>query len=49
MLHCKVLRSAYPRAKVVKLDVSKAQAHPDCVYVATSKDVPENKIRSYCS
>lgn len=44
MLHCKVLRAAYPRARVTKLDVSKAMKHPDCVYVATAKDVPENKL-----
>lgn len=44
MLHCKVLRSAYPRARVIKLDVSEANNHPDCVYIATAKDVPENKL-----
>ncbi|MCH3918644.1 MAG: selenium-dependent xanthine dehydrogenase [Spirochaetia bacterium] len=42
MLHCRVLRAAYPRARVVRLDISKAMAHPDCVYVATADDVPEN-------
>ncbi|MBK5200057.1 MAG: selenium-dependent xanthine dehydrogenase [Spirochaetaceae bacterium] len=44
MLFCKVLRSAYPRAKIVKLDLTKANKHPDCVYIATAKDVPENKL-----
>jgi len=44
MLHLKVLRSAYPRAKVLKLDVSKAENHPKCVKIATAKDVPENKL-----
>ncbi|MGD1819968.1 MAG: selenium-dependent xanthine dehydrogenase [Pleomorphochaeta sp.] len=44
MLHLKVLRSAYPRARVVKLDVSKAEEHPKCVRIATRKDVPENKL-----
>jgi selenium-dependent xanthine dehydrogenase len=44
MLHLKVLRSAYPRAKVLKLDVSKAEKHPKCVRIATAKDVPENKL-----
>ncbi len=44
MLYCKVLRSAYPRAKVVKLDLTNANNHPDCVYIATAKDVPENKL-----
>lgn len=44
MLHMKVLRSAYPRARVVKLDVSKAKSHPDCVEILTAEDVPENKL-----
>ncbi len=44
MLHLKVLRSAYPRAKVLSLDVSKAEQHPKCVKIATAKDVPENKL-----
>jgi len=44
MLHLKVLRSAYPRAKVVKIDLSKALKHPKCVRIATAEDVPENKL-----
>lgn len=44
MLHLKVLRSAYPRAKVLKLDITKAQNHPKCVKIATYEDVPENKL-----
>jgi selenium-dependent xanthine dehydrogenase len=44
MLQCRVLRSAYPRAIVKKLDVSKALEHPSCVYIATAADVPENKL-----
>ncbi len=44
MLYVKVLRSAYPRARVVKLDVSKAEEHPRCVKIALAKDVPENKL-----
>jgi len=44
MLHLKVLRSAYPRAKVLKLDISKAQNHPKCEKIAIAKDVPENKL-----
>ncbi|MFA7107995.1 MAG: 2Fe-2S iron-sulfur cluster-binding protein, partial [Sphaerochaetaceae bacterium] len=42
MLHLRVLRSAYPRAKIVKLDLTKAKGHPDCVEILTSKDVPQN-------
>ena len=44
MLHLKVLRSAYPRAKVLKLDISKAQNHPKCEKIAIAKDVHENKL-----
>ncbi len=44
MLHLKVLRSAYPRAKVIKIDLTKALNHPKCVKIATADDVPENKL-----
>ncbi|MEG1192579.1 MAG: selenium-dependent xanthine dehydrogenase [Clostridia bacterium] len=43
MLYCTAVRSAYPRARVVKIDVSKAIAHPDCARVLTAGDVPFNK------
>ena len=42
MLHASALRSAYPRARVLKIDVSAALAHPDCEAVLTAKDVPGN-------
>ncbi|MDR2432992.1 MAG: selenium-dependent xanthine dehydrogenase [Treponema sp.] len=42
MLHASALRSAYPRAKVLKIDASAALAHPDCAAVLTAKDVPGN-------
>jgi selenium-dependent xanthine dehydrogenase len=42
MLHASALRSAHPRAKIVKIGVSKALAHPDCAAVLTAKDVPGN-------
>ena len=42
MLHASALRSAYPRARVLKIDVSGALAHPDCRGVLTAKDVPGN-------
>ncbi|NCC65099.1 MAG: 2Fe-2S iron-sulfur cluster binding domain-containing protein, partial [Spirochaetia bacterium] len=44
LLHAKAVRSAYPRARVLSLDTSKAEAHPDFVRVLTSKDVPHNII-----
>ncbi|QQV79625.1 hypothetical protein JG559_01920 [Enterococcus faecalis] len=37
-----LLRSAYPRAKVLSIDSTQALAHPDCVAVFTAKDVPGN-------
>ena len=43
MIYAKALRSKYPRARVNKIDTSKAEAHEDCVAVFTAKDVPKNK------
>lgn len=42
MLHASALRSAYPRARVIKIDTGAAKAHPQCVAVFTAKDVPGN-------
>jgi selenium-dependent xanthine dehydrogenase len=42
MLHASAIRSAHPRAKVLKIDASAALAHPDCAAVLTAKDVPGN-------
>ncbi|MDR2742769.1 MAG: selenium-dependent xanthine dehydrogenase [Treponema sp.] len=42
MAYASALRSAHPRARVLKLDASKALAHPDCMAVLTAKDVPGN-------
>ena len=44
MLYAKPLYSAYPRARIEKIDVSQAEKHPDCIRVFTVKDVPCNKI-----
>ena len=43
MLYGKCLRSAYPRARVLSIDTSGAQAHPSCVAVLTAGDVPHNE------
>ncbi len=43
MIYAKAIRSKYPRARVEKIDISKAKAHPDCVEVLTAADVPFNK------
>ena len=42
MLHASALRSAHPRARVLKIDASAALAHADCAAVLTAKDVPGN-------
>jgi selenium-dependent xanthine dehydrogenase len=42
MLHASAIRSVYPRARVLKIDVSAALAHHDCAAVLTAKDVPGN-------
>lgn len=45
MLYGGVVRSAYPRARVVKIDIEEAKKVPGVVGVYTSKDVPgDNKI-----
>ena len=43
MLHAKALRSKYPRARVLKIDLTRALAHPECARILTAKDVPFNK------
>ena len=44
MLYAKPVFSKYPRARIDRIDVSKALEHPDCVEVLTREDVPCNKI-----
>ena len=41
MLHGKVLRSPHAHARIVSIDTSRAEAHPDVEAVATSADFPE--------
>ena len=44
MLFGKALRAAYPRARILHIDTSKADDHPEAVCVLTAKDIPgENK------
>src|SRR5690242_1356689 len=40
MLHGAVTLSAHARAEVVRIDVSRARAHPGVVAVVTARDVP---------
>lgn len=44
MIYAKPVFSKYPRARINRIDISKAEAHPDCVKVLTKKDVADNKI-----
>ena len=39
MVWGKILRSPYAHAKITKLDVSKAEAHPNVLAVATHQDL----------
>jgi CO/xanthine dehydrogenase Mo-binding subunit len=40
MLHCKLLRSPLPHARIARLDTSRALAHPDVQLVLTGADLP---------
>ena len=42
MVYAKALRSKYPRARILSLDPTHAEAHPDCIRIITAKDVPGN-------
>ncbi len=44
MIYAKGLYSKYPRARINRIDVSKAAQHPDCVEILTKDAVPCNKI-----
>ena len=44
MLYAKPVYSRYPRARIDRVDVSHAAAHPACVRVLTKEDVPCNII-----
>ncbi|MBQ9515390.1 MAG: selenium-dependent xanthine dehydrogenase [Ruminococcus sp.] len=44
MLYAKCLYSKYPRARINKIDVSRALTHEDCVEILLKDDVPCNNI-----
>ena len=44
MLHVSAVRSKYPRARILDIDVSEALAMDGVVAVYTAKDVPNNKV-----
>jgi xanthine dehydrogenase molybdenum-binding subunit len=43
MLHARALRSKYPHARLLRVDVSKARAHPGVVAALTAGDIPGRK------
>ncbi|MFB3738887.1 MAG: selenium-dependent xanthine dehydrogenase [Candidatus Velamenicoccus archaeovorus] len=45
MLHGAIRFSDHPRARVLRIDVSKARAHPGVVAVATAADVPGERTQ----
>ena len=45
MLHGAIRFSDHPRARVIRIDTSRAQAHPGVVAVATWKDVPGERTQ----
>ena len=40
LLHGKILRSPHPHARIISIDTSRAEAHPDVKAVVTCKDLP---------
>ena len=44
MVYGSAVRTKFPRAKVVSIDTSKAEAFPGVLGVLTAKDVPNNKV-----
>jgi CO/xanthine dehydrogenase Mo-binding subunit len=44
MAYASAVRSKYPRARVLKIDTSKAEALPGVLGVLTAKDVPVNQV-----
>src|SRR5438093_13540069 len=40
MVHCKLLRSTLPHARLLRIDASKALAHPGVLLVLTGRDLP---------
>ena len=41
LLHGKILRSPHAHARIISIDTSRAEAHPDVRAVVTAKDLPE--------
>ena len=46
MLYGRILRSPHAHARIISIDISKAQAHPDVNAVITNADFPQHKNES---
>ena len=44
MIYAKALRTAHPRARVNKIDLTRALEHPDVVRILTAEDIPNRKM-----
>ncbi|GAI61715.1 unnamed protein product [marine sediment metagenome] len=44
MLYGKVLRSKYPHARIVKIDIEKALAYPGAEAIIRAEDIPNNEF-----
>ena len=44
MLYGKILRSPFPHARIINIDISKAKAHPGVRGIVTGQDVPRIKV-----
>ena len=42
MVYAKALRTKYPRARILTIDITEASRHPDCLKIITAADVPGN-------
>jgi len=40
LVYAKALRTKYPRARVLEIDIKEAEAHSDCIKIITAADVP---------
>jgi len=49
MVWGKILRSPYAHAKITKLDISKAEAHPGVLAVATHQDLPSVNAEAFAA
>ncbi len=44
MLHASCVRSSYPRARILSIDITEAEKQPGIVRILTARDVPGNRV-----